>query len=91
MGDDVLYPPADLVMIVDRYNTAHVLLPLSECPVFRPTLCGSEKYDLAAIPHDVQEILAARWDLLNDRQYRAWPPWPCQTCTGTVARQKANQ
>lgn len=79
----VIDPPADLVMVVDRSNTAHVLLPADERPVFRPTLCGSEMYDLAAL-HDLLDTLAAPWSLLMDRHYRAWPPWPCQTC---VARQ----
>lgn len=80
-------PPADLVMIVDRYNTAHVLVP---DPPNRaePTLCGGTRYDLLALS-EFWDILAAPWSLLTDRQYRAWPPWPCQTCTGRALRAAA--
>lgn len=77
-------PQDDLVMIVDRSNVAHVLLPRDDRPIFTPTICGHRMDDLAGIPHDVQDVLAAEWGLLTNPQYRAWPPWPCQGCMGIV-------
>lgn len=79
-----LEPPADLVMFVDRNNTAHVLAP--DDPRFGVhTLCGGQRHDIGAL-RDVWDTLAAPWSLLTDPTYRAWPPWPCQTCTGTTLR-----
>ncbi len=83
--DDLWEPSGDVVLICDARNTAHVLRPLKGRPIFAPTICGHRMDDLAAIPHDVQELLAAPWSLLTDRQYRAWPPWPCQRCMRLLA------
>lgn len=77
----VLTPPDDLVMVVDDRNTAHVLRPAGDRPVFHPTICGGQYNDLAAL-HQFLDTLSAPWSLLTDRTYRAWPPWPCQTCVG---------
>ena len=76
-------PHGDLVMCVDRHNTAHVLRPLDDRPVLTPTICGCERFDLGAV-YDLLETLSAPWHLLTNPQYRAWPPWPCQTCLRLV-------
>ncbi len=75
----VLEPDADLVMVVDTHNTAHVLLPKEERTVRARTLCLQPLAGMATL-YDLLDSLAAPWSLLTNRQYRAWPPWPCQTC-----------
>lgn len=76
--DGVLRPPADLVMLVDRYNTAHVL-DHDPHRVLEPTLCRGRRNDLVAM-RDLWDTLAQPYGLLCDPTFRAWPPWPCQTC-----------
>src|SRR6266478_4037179 len=73
-------PPDDLVMVVDSSNCAHVLKPRGTREVFRPAVCESRLDDLAGFDDDLLDLLAAPWSLLTNRQYRAWPPWPCQGC-----------
>lgn len=78
----VLEPDPDLVMLCDTNNVAHVLRAPDERSPFAVTLCGSPcpRWQL-----DLLETLSATWTLLNDRQYRAWPPWPCQSCLAMLA------
>lgn len=84
--EGVLYPPGELVMVVDDHNTGHALRPAEERGVFRDvTVCGLGAPDLR-LPLDMLDLLSAPWELLTNRQYRAWAPWPCQTCCGITRR-----